>query len=168
MLDNLYTNIGKKIKTCAKWIFLIEAILAVLVGIVIFSIGLLFSFQFKLIVIGIIVAVLGPVGAWLSTWILYAFGDLVEQTCDNQNNTRQILKTLIEEKKKHQDEKKAEPIIFEKEENLAEKLEYALQFQSNQGMIRYLKDIQDESVQKILKSPEHLIREQIKNLLDNM
>ena len=29
-------------------------------------------------------------------WILYAFGELVEKTADNENNTRQILKTINE------------------------------------------------------------------------
>ena len=51
---------------------------------------------------------------------------------------------------------------------LSEELEYALNFQTDDGMVRYLKELQDETVQNILKSPQHLIREQIKNLLEHM
>ena len=90
MLDNLYENIGSKIKNWAKWIFVIEAIGAVITGLV-----LLFTGE-ELILYGLLTLVCGPIVAYVGSWILYAFGELVEKTADNENNTRQILKELNE------------------------------------------------------------------------
>ena len=72
MLDNLYENIGSKIKNWAKWIFVIEAIGAVITGLV-----LLFTDE-DLILYGLLTLVCGPIVAWVGSWILYAFGELVE------------------------------------------------------------------------------------------
>ena len=88
MLDNLYENIGGKIKNLAKWIFIIEAIGAIITGLV-----LLFTDE-DLILYGLLTLVGGPIVAYVSSWILYAFGELVEKTADNENNTRQILKKI--------------------------------------------------------------------------
>jgi len=90
MLDNLYENIGSKIKNWAKWIFVIEAIGAVITGLV-----LLFTDE-DLFLYGLLTLVCGPIVAYIGSGILYAFGELVEKTADNENNTRQILKKLNE------------------------------------------------------------------------
>ena len=72
MLDNLYENIGGKIISWAKWIFVIEAIGAVITGLV-----LLFTDE-DLILYGLLTLVCGPIVAYIGSWILYAFGELVE------------------------------------------------------------------------------------------
>ena len=72
MLENLYENIGGKIKNWAKWIFIIEAIGAIITGLV-----LLFTDE-DLILYGLLTLVCGPIVAWVGSWILYAFGELVE------------------------------------------------------------------------------------------
>jgi len=90
MFDNLYENIGGKIKSWAKWIFIVEAIGAIITGVV------LMATDEDLIVYGLLTSVCGPIIAWVGSWILYAFGELVEKTADNENNTRQILKKLNE------------------------------------------------------------------------
>lgn len=92
MLENLYENIGGKIKSWAKWIFIIEAIGAVIAGFVLMCTAS--DFDDLQILWGLLTMILGPCVALVSTWILYAFGELVEKTCDNENNTRQILKKL--------------------------------------------------------------------------
>ena len=69
---------------------------------------------------------------------------------------------------KREAEKKAEQLAQKKDKTLSEKLEYALMFQTDDGMISYLRGIQDETVQDILKSPQHFIREKIQNLLADM
>ena len=78
MLDNLYENIGGKIKNWAKWIFIVEAIGAIIFGICILigEIDVLGpdSFAFS----GLFVMIFGPIVAWVGSWILYAFGELVE------------------------------------------------------------------------------------------
>lgn len=90
MLDYLYENIGSKIKNWVKWIFVIEAIGAVITGLV-----LLFTDE-DLISYGLLTLVFGPFIAYIGSWILYAFGELVEKTSDNENTTRQILKKINE------------------------------------------------------------------------
>ena len=74
MLDNLYENIGGKIKGLAKWAFIIEAIGSIITGIV------LISADSDLGLYGLLTIFFGPVVAFVSTWILYAFGELVENT----------------------------------------------------------------------------------------
>ena len=90
MLDSLYDNIGSKIKNLAKWIFIVEAIGAIITGLV-----LMFTDN-DFILYGFLALVCGPIVAWVGSWILYAFGELVENTCDNESNTRMIIQLLKE------------------------------------------------------------------------
>lgn len=69
MLDSLYENIGGKIKSWAKWIFIVEAIGSIIAGIVLAA---------EEDILYIFIAIIGPFIAWVSSWILYAFGELVE------------------------------------------------------------------------------------------
>ena len=79
MLDNLYENIGGKIKSWAKWIFIVEAIGAIITGIYFVHRGITASFDSEPdILLGFLILLLGPIVAWVSTWLLYAFGELVE------------------------------------------------------------------------------------------
>ncbi len=94
MLENLYANIGNKIKGLAKAAFIVEAIGAIVTGLV-----LLFTDE-ELILYGFLTLICGPIIAWVSSWILYAFGELVEKTCDNQSNTNMIVKLLKEKDNK--------------------------------------------------------------------
>ena len=174
MLDNLYENIGGKIKNCAKGIFIIEAIGSIIAGLV-----LLFTDE-DLILYGLLTLVCGQIVAWVGSWILYAFGELVEDTHairneyypiinDIKKNVRLMADPIIreaeekarreaEEKARREAEEKArretpakvQQTIQKKEKTLSEKLAYALMFQSDDGMVRYLKGLQDETVQNIL------------------
>ena len=58
-----------KISPC---IFVIEAIGAILSGLV-----MIFSGEY-LILYGLLTIVLGPIAAWVGSWLLYALGELVE------------------------------------------------------------------------------------------
>ena len=86
MLDDLYENIGEKIKGWAKWIFIVESIAAIITGI-----ALMFE---DAAFIGFIVLICGPLVAWVSSWLLYAFGELVDKTAANEKHTKDILKIL--------------------------------------------------------------------------
>lgn len=209
MLDNLYKNIGSKIKTLAKWGFIVEAIGAIVTGIV-----LLFD---EFILVGLLTMICGPVVAWVGSWILYAFGELVEDAHSIRNDAKivnidknvQLLATPMireaDEKVRREAEEKAKreavekaareaeaqakreakeaakreareqakreaaeknnPNLPKKEKTLSEKLEYALRYSTDAGMISYLKDIKDEAVQGILQSPADTVRQQIADLL---
>ena len=52
-----------------------------------------------------------------------------------------------------------------REKTLPEHLEYALQFRTDTGLINYLKALDNEAVQTILKAPAHLVRASIQELL---
>jgi hypothetical protein len=86
MLDDLYENIGEQIKGWAKWIFAIEAAAAIVCG--------LFLIFDDAALAGIIVLIVVPLVAWVSSWLLYAFGELVDKTVANEKHTKDILKIL--------------------------------------------------------------------------
>lgn len=75
-LDLLYENIGKKIMNWAKWIFICEAVGAIIAGIAI-MVGAA-DFDDITFVLGIVTILLGPVIAFVSSWLLYAIGQLVD------------------------------------------------------------------------------------------
>ncbi len=75
----MYKNIGKKIKGLAKATFIVEAISAVITGMILgivwYSWG---EYEGAFVALGIMVG--GPIIAWVSTWLLYGFGELVDKT----------------------------------------------------------------------------------------
>lgn len=70
----MYDNIGGKIKGLAIAGFIIETILTVLLGIV------LMVFDKDIILLGLLVIVVGPMVSWISSWLLYGFGELIENS----------------------------------------------------------------------------------------
>lgn len=117
----MYKRIGKKIKGLARAIFIIEAIMIailVLAGVVsalstLFA-GSMFLLDFYaideigvleivalilavvcVIVIAVVVFAIAAYLAYMSTWLLYAFGELVDKTCDIEMNTRKTLEPVF-------------------------------------------------------------------------
>lgn len=80
----MFENIGKKIKVLAKVIFFIEAISAIIAGFV-----LCMEEDEMLIIISFV----GPIVAWISSWLLYGFGELIDKVCDIEKSTRNITAT---------------------------------------------------------------------------
>lgn len=78
----MYKNIGKKIKGLAKATFVVEAIAAVVTGI-----SLMASDE-DLILYGLLVFLVGPIVAWVSSWLLYGFGELIDKASDIERNSR--------------------------------------------------------------------------------
>ena len=72
----MYDNIGGKIKGLAKTMFIVEAIGAVIMGIA------LLTTDDDFILAGLLTLFCGPIVAWIGSWILYAFGELVEDVRD--------------------------------------------------------------------------------------
>lgn len=88
-LDILYDNIGRRIKAWAKWIFLAEAISVIIAG--------LFLIIYDEFLKGLLILLLGPIIVYVSTWLLYGFGELIEKTSENEYNTRKIAKLLSDQ-----------------------------------------------------------------------
>ena len=76
----MYDDIGEKIKGLAKVMFIVGAIAAVIGGLV-----LLVD---KFLAIGLLTLFLGPVVAWVYSWLLYGFGELIDNACIIAANTR--------------------------------------------------------------------------------
>jgi hypothetical protein len=70
MFDNLYKNIGEKIKGLAILCFIMYSLSAIAVGVMLIN--------SDMVVYGIITIALGVSFAWISSILLYAFGVLVE------------------------------------------------------------------------------------------
>ncbi len=92
----MYDNIGGKIKGLAKTMFIVEAIGAIITGLVLLSI------DEDLIGYGLLTLVCGPIVAWVGSWLLYAFGELVEDVHAIRNK-----EGTTEEKAKREAEEKA-------------------------------------------------------------
>lgn len=220
MLDNLYTDIGNKIKRWAKWIFIVEAIAAIIGGIALLIEEEFFS--------GLAAILLGPIVAYVSTWLLYGFGEIVDKLCSLDAKVSVIAQPAIQEQNriKQEAEEKAKQEAEEraaadrarreaiaqaareareaakqeaaqraqqeaeeraqreaaartkrdaaesappiKEKTLTEKLEYALRYTTDDGMISYLRGIDDPLVANILEQPQHLIRELVQRALQEL
>ena len=78
----MYENIGSKIKGLAKATFIVESIAAVITSIT------LMATDSDMILVGLLAMVGGPIVAWVSSWILYGFGELIDKVCDIERNTR--------------------------------------------------------------------------------
>ena len=87
-MDGIFSNPGRRIKGCAKALFVVEIIIAVIGGIaMIASDDDMFLFALLTIAIGI-------AAGFVTALFLYAFGELVESSQENRDINRQILHTL--------------------------------------------------------------------------
>lgn len=73
----MFTNIGGKIKFSTKVLCWLLIILFVIMGIASLISGAILP--------GIILLVVGPLTAWVSSFVLYGFGELVENSCIQTN-----------------------------------------------------------------------------------
>ncbi len=73
----MYENIGGKIKGLAKAIFVIGTIISAIVGI-----GQIIAASAVSVGIGffsgLLTVVIGFLGSWVSTWLLYGFGEIID------------------------------------------------------------------------------------------
>ena len=202
MLDSLYADIGEKIKNWAKWIFVTEAIGAIIAGLVLAS--------NSEGVWSVLTICFGPLVALVSTWLLYAFGELVADMHAMRYNSRNIDKNVqvmaapsireagenarletevrssakateaeaerearenarreARERARREARESARRAAEGGELTLAEKLEYSLNYSTDEGIISYLKNINDEAVQNILRSPAN-VRDQVQELLSKL
>ena len=80
----MYNNIAGKIKLLAKIGFIVEAIAIVIAGIGI----LLTDDEVINILAGVLVMAMGPFAAWASSWVLYGFGELIENSAKVASNNK--------------------------------------------------------------------------------
>ena len=179
MFDDIYWDVASKIKVLAKWILIIGVICSVVGG------GyILLKFRFADAWYGLLIVAFGIIGSYVSSLALYAIGQVAEEThyiktqlliCQNNGKNADYLRNddyKKEQLETNHDVKNNETLITKDikisndKKEIREKLLYALKFQTDSGMINYLKTIENDDIQEILKSPSHLIREKIKEMLD--
>lgn len=87
IMDNLYQNIGRKIKTIAIVNVILSTLFSVIFGFVYLAL------EHKIILATIII-ILGPILSFISSFTLYGFGELIEKTKENADNTFRIIEIL--------------------------------------------------------------------------
>ena len=79
----MYDNIGSKLKTLAVVMGIIQAVGLFVVGVVILADGG---------GVGVLVILLGPLVAWMTTWALYALGQIADDVRAVKNQNAAIIK----------------------------------------------------------------------------
>ena len=99
----MWNNIGGKIKTLAKVIFWIEAACFIIGGIVMLAKGIRLNGEMRrysyyenepgtiLILCGLAMMVIGPLMAWIGSFLLCGFGQLIESSEQTANNTYRLM-----------------------------------------------------------------------------
>lgn len=113
----MYSNIGNKIKTLAKIVCIIIAIVWIIVGFI-----LIFDRYSSPLVrlVGFLSIIIGPLLSWISSFLLYGYGELIEQNAEIEREIKRLTKREkekeIREKKEKEEEreKEKEKIILEK------------------------------------------------------
>ena len=72
----MYDNIGRKIKGLSNAIFTILAVLGAACGLIV-----MVTSEGVMVLIGLLMFIIIPVLAWVSSWLLYGFGQLIENQC---------------------------------------------------------------------------------------
>ena len=87
----MFSNVGTKIKKLAKILAWIDIIISIIGGVIMFFAGLFDpEYLWFLIFLAPVTVLLGFLLAWLSTVLLYGFGELIEKSQANEKNTKEI------------------------------------------------------------------------------
>ena len=82
----MFKNIGKNIKKLARIYFWISTILVIVLGIVLIVVGANMWEGGPIIALGVVTILVAPILAWLSTCLLYGFGELVDNSTVIKNH----------------------------------------------------------------------------------
>lgn len=69
----MYNNIGGKIKDLAKGTFIVESIISVIMS---------FVMMIDTEGLSLLLIIVGPIIAWVSSWLLYGFGEIIDKLCE--------------------------------------------------------------------------------------
>ena len=82
----MFNDIGKKLKGLALTMCILGIIASIAVGVVLIIIGI--EEESIIWLFGIILIIFGSIASWISSWLLYGFGELIDKTCAIELNTR--------------------------------------------------------------------------------
>lgn len=86
----MFNNVGKKIKGFAKFMFVLNLISWIVITIALFILYDSVSYKIEAYFLGMAISslILGPISAVLTSYLLYGFGELIENTAKAAaNNT---------------------------------------------------------------------------------
>jgi len=136
----MFNNIGNKIKTYAEIVSWIGIIACIIIGVISIISGIA-SATIGPIIVGLLVALIGCLTCWISAFVLYGFGQLVE-------NSDIIAKTLSPNYKEDlTDNKKIKEISNVELEKISN--EY-----SNSNWADSIKDLSNEELQERIDSED--------------
>ncbi len=95
-IDRFFDNIGSKIKALATFLFVLLSALSIGCGIYLII---------EDSTVWLILVILGPVLSWVSSFLLYGFGELIEKNQDTEYNTRELLRIAKEAKDEQKENK---------------------------------------------------------------
>ena len=101
----MFSNIGKKIKTLAAVICWLQIIGFVIVAIIQFVLASQMggSGATIYIITGVLTLIVGPLAAWIGSFLLYGYGELIDKTADVERNTYSILRLMHKSDKEYGD-----------------------------------------------------------------
>lgn len=105
----MYKNTGSRIKDIAELLAGLGIALCVILGIVLFLIGMSVhndEIGLPLVIVGFVIAVLGSIFVWWSHIILAGYGELIEETTKSAAELKEI-KELLARKQVNQNEGEA-------------------------------------------------------------
>ena len=103
----MYDNIGGKIKGLAKASFIVAAIAEAITGIA------LMASDEDLILYGLLVLIAGPIITWVSSWLLYGFGQLIENSdiiAEEYNRKNEKHEKVVEKNNERKQEQRMKAI----------------------------------------------------------
>ena len=89
----MFDNIGSKIKTLASTYAWGGIIVSIIIGVILIAMGAAMRTYYgtSLIWRGIAIIILGSLFSWISSFVLYGFGELIVKTTEIAKNTNKIL-----------------------------------------------------------------------------
>lgn len=89
-----FDNIGTKIKNFTKWYCWVSIVLMWIGAVILFFVGTSDDDVYFLMAIALGMAVIMPFAIWISSWVMYAFGELVESTMEMRDNNKKQLNEI--------------------------------------------------------------------------
>ena len=101
--SDLYEDIGGKIKGLARWMFYLGAALSGISGLIAIVNGADYGDGLTVLV-GLITIAVGTFLSWVGSWVLYGFGELIDNTASIKKTAARIEKNTRPEEKPFEDE----------------------------------------------------------------
>lgn len=79
MFDDMFENIGGKIKKFVKFLAVVDMVLFIVLAIIILIYGFVSGHGFLGVLLGGIVGGIGFLSSWISSWKLYGYGEIVQR-----------------------------------------------------------------------------------------